>query len=546
MGAGHQSAEVFTRWVGTKHMSDTFKRRRRRTGSSSIRFKPSQLVPAESIRPGQLGKSEFAACAGVSIVALALIALIWIVTGRAIQEQNIEIRERAEQALIGEAATIAEAVTTELKFIDQSLTILQDAWKENSETFDLLAWQKKMPTLLAVADDLFIADDKRIIRQDILPKAVGQGVGAAYVTFPHGSLEQLQSDGTKAKEFAPHQGQAGAAIDARQYLMYVIRPLDHPNGWLIGASYRSEELTKLFAQGALGFNPVVALVDTRRGMVQAVVGPAARRPKTDLSRTPLFSGITRSMSGTWLGQTAIDDVERLHAFRRIPDRDMSVVVAASWSEIMAPAETLAVGARSLASIGSALVLVIGGIVLWGLYSVRGNRRQKRIFDRTRNELMRLRGEDSKLSANAQMNASRLQAVMDNTVDGIALLDAGLRLVQWNHPFQRAIGIAPRSNMPLDTMLREQAAAGLLGTYPDPETEIARRVAILRTGDAAGVPQPGPAGGNLILRGLPIAEGGFMLLLNGLTSWEPAPFPTSERAETDDAASQPALAAPIEW
>ena len=55
-----------------------------------------------------------------------------------------------------------------------------------------------------------------------------------------------------------------APIDARQFLMYIVRPLDHPKGWLIGASFRSSELTKLFAQAALGYNPVVALVDTKR------------------------------------------------------------------------------------------------------------------------------------------------------------------------------------------------------------------------------------------------------------------------------------------
>lgn len=527
-------------------MSGKFKQRRRRTGSTSARFKPSLLIPVESVTSSRIGKAEIAACAGVSIVALALIILIWIVTGRAIQEQNTEIRERAEQALTGEAATMAETITLELKVIDQSLTVLQSAWKDGSETFDIAAWQKKMPALMSVTDDLFVADDKRIIRQDTVPKAVGQGVGSAYVTFPHGSLEQFQSDGDKPREFVPRQGQTGAAIDARQYLMYVVRPLDHPNGWMIGASYRSEELPRLFAAGALGFNPVVALVDTRHGMLQAVVGPSARRPKTDLSRTPLFSSLTKSDSGIWLGHTAIDDVERLHAFRRIADRDMAVVVAANWTEVMAPAKTLATGARSLASIGSALILLIAGIMLWQLYSLRSGNRQKRIFQRTRGELDRLRGEDSKLSASAQLNAARLRAVIDNTSDGVALLDSGLRLVQWNHAFLRGIGAELRSTMPLDTLVRLQAANGLFGPSPDHEPEIARRVAVLRLGEVEGVPQPGPDAETLILRGLPIAEGGFMLLLNGLVSWEPAPGPVSTRDDPEHAEAEQAVPVPIEW
>ena len=83
----------------------------------------------------------------------------------------------------------------------------------------------------------------------------------------------------------------------------------------------SEHL-KLFAQAALGYNPVVALVDSKQGILQAVVGPAARRPQTDLSKTPLFSAMTQSESGAWTGVTAIDGIERLHAFHRVAGRDM--------------------------------------------------------------------------------------------------------------------------------------------------------------------------------------------------------------------------------
>jgi PAS domain-containing protein len=328
--------------------------------------------------------------------------------------------------------------------------------------------------------------------------------------------------------------------------MYIVRPLDHPKGWLVGASYRSTELTKLFSQAALGFDPVVALVDSRHGMLQAVVGPAARRPNTDLSRSPLFGLINRSPVGTWIGTTAIDGVERLHAFHKVGDRDMTVLVAASLSEVMAPADNLAAGAHALAFVGTAVIMAVGALVLWELYTIRAHSRQKRTLDRNRGELERLRAEEVGNTARARLNAARLKVVVDNTTDGIALFDSSLRLVQWNHPFQRGIGIGPRKDMPLDTLLRDQAAQGLFGPISDIEAEIARRVAILRTGDTAGLAQPGPDLETLILRGLPIAEGGFMLQLSGLTTWEPAPPPPPSTEIDEPAASETVTAAPIEW
>ena len=526
-------------------MSDKFKRRRRRTGSTSARFKPS-LIPVESIRPSRIGRVELAACGAVAVVAFTLAALIWIVTIRAVQEQRTEIRERAEQTMVGEAGAMAETIGHELLLIDQSLTIIQAAWKADSDSVDLDKWQKQMPALTAVTDDLFICDDKHVIRQDILPKAIGQGVGSAYVTFPHGSLEQFESDGSKDKESLLLQGGTGAPIDARLFLMYIVRPLDHPKGWLIGASYRSSELTKLFAQSALGYNPAVALVDTRRGVLQAVVGPAARRPKTDLSKTPLFGIMTRSPSGTWIGDTAIDGVKRLHAFHRIADRDMVVLVAASLTEVMAPADSLAAGARALAFVATALIMAIGGLVLWELYTIRGHRRQKRTFDRNRSELERLRLEEAGNTSRAQLNAVRLQVVLDSIADGIALFDSSLRLVQWNHPFLRGIGTEPRKDMPLDALLRDQARKSLFGPVSDVEAEIGRRTGILRSGDTTGLPQTGPDGETLLLRGLPIAEGGFILLLNGLTRWEAPPPPPPSTEIDEPAEPEMTTAAPIEW
>jgi PAS domain-containing protein len=477
------------------------------------------------------------------MVAIALSVLVWIVTDRAVQEQRTEIRERAEQTMLGQASTMAETVAHELLLIDQSLTIIQAAWKADSDAVDIAKWQDRMPALTAVADDLFIADEKHIIQQDILPKAVGQGVGAAYVTFPHGSLEQFESDGTRNRESLLLQGHTGALLDARQFLMYIIRPLDHPQGWLVGASYRSTELTRLFAEAALGFNPLVALVDTKRGVVQAVVGPAARRPKTDLSQTPLFASITRTPSGTWLGDTGIDDVQRIHAFRRVADRDMAVVVAANYSEVMASADGVASVASTLAVVATALIFCVGLLVLWELYTIRGHRRQKRIFDRTRGEMERLRGDEAVNSARAQLNAARLQVVLENVGDGIALFDSSLRLVQWNQPFLRGIGIEARKDLPLDAILRQQAANGLFGPVTEVEAEIAHRVRVLRSGDPAGLPQPGPGHEALTLRGLPIGEGGFMLLLGGLAPPRSSPPPPASTAMD---AAEPAAAAAIEW
>jgi len=168
-----------------------------------------------------------------------------------------------------------------------------------------------------------------------------------------------------------------------------------------------------------------------------------------------------------------------------------------------------------------------------------------ILERNRQELDRLRIDDATANARSSVNAGRLQVVLKSIQDGIALFNSSQQLVQWNHPFLRGIGIDLRADMPLDALLRAQLAAGLFGEIADVEAEVARRLTVLRSGAEDGLTQPGPDGETLVLRGLPVEEGGFMLLLNGLAHWE-APPPPSAVESPEEKPPEIAAPAPIEW
>ena len=227
----------------------TKRRRRRRRHSTSVTRTPEQL--RERHRRTRLSTPEALACAGVAIICATLIALIWITTQRAISERYQDTRARVEATVSGQAATLAIQAQHELLMIDQSLAVLQAAWDANPDTFRLDDWRKRMPALTAVSDDLFIANDHHVIIQDIIPAAVGEGIGSAYANFATGSLEpiNLTKPGSADAMVIGDLGEFGVI---RQYLMYLVRPLTRPAGWLIGASYRSQALTNVFAAAGLG------------------------------------------------------------------------------------------------------------------------------------------------------------------------------------------------------------------------------------------------------------------------------------------------------
>jgi len=495
--------------------------RRRRSGSTSRRYKQAELVPIQPRRRSAVGTTEIAASIGVALVAVAIIVLIWVVTSRNINDQTASVRDRAERMVAAQAATLAEEIRHELLLVDQSLTVLQAEWAKDQEHFDLATWQKLLPALTSVANDLFIADERRIVRQDILPQAVGQGVGGAYLNFPHGALELLGTDGKQAGRLVI--AESGEAIETRRYLMYVIRPLATPKDWLIGASFRSEELTKLYGQVALGINGVVALMDTKRGTLQAVAGPAARRPQVDVSKSPMLAAFNAKPTGTWTGPTAMDNTQRIHGFAKVEGRDMVVTVGINQAEAMMAADAVASGAWWVALTGSVLVVGIGGLILWEIFNLRANRRRQRNYERAQSDLESLQAEVSVLRVRSVTSAAQVASLLRISSDGVALLDADLRFVGWNEQFAAACGLPPgdlKEGMIVDDFMRHQAQEGLIGSLDSDaheavEAEIAKRVALLRTEPAGAIlPQLDADGGQIAICANVVADGGGLIFVIG--------------------------------
>jgi len=524
--------------------------RRRRTGSTSRRYTPSELVPIDSRR--RLDLEIWLAGAGVTLVCVLLTTLIWIVAHRAIVDQHAQIRDRAEQQVIGSAAILAEEVRHELQLVDQSLAIIQQAWKTDSAGVNLPEWKDRLPALMSVASDIFIADDRRIIRQDIIPAAIGQGVGSAYVNTTHGALETLAADGTRTP-----QGRANAAlgtdpVEARQFMMYIVRPLDHPLNWIVGASYRSDELTRLYARTNLGANGLAAMYDMRRGAVQAIVGPGARRPKTDAAKSPFYETMKKAASGLWTGPSSVDGVERIHAFQKITDRDITVAVGVAYAQVMAPADDLASGTRSVAWAASIVVVVAGGILVWIIYTLRTAKRRERAFQRAENNVLVAQADLMNARSHLQTTSSQLKVLMSGTSDGVLLVGPELRVTAWNQRFAEACGLEPdvvKEGLPLDELIRQQARAGLFGPLDDLEAEVARRLAhLLDDSGATPLPQAGPLGETIGLHSYTMGDGGLILILGGLDLWRPANPRDLGGTEHDAAGSAAARipAAPVEW
>lgn len=501
-------------------------RRRRRTGSTARRYRPSQLVQV-SAQP-RVSRETILTGVAVAIVAAALTALIWLMAFHSADDHRALQREEVERNLLAQASTLAEKVRLELLVVDQSLSVLQELWNQSPDNFKLTDWSKRLPALTAVSDDVFIADQLRVIQQDILPQAVGQGIGGAYLPFAHGSLELFTADGEKLRDSRIVTPTANQSIDARRYLMYVVRPLGDPPRLILGASYRSGEITRHFGDGALGTNGIVALIEQNQGMLQAIAGPAARRPRTNLTRTDMYEAMKKGDGGFWVGATGIDGTVRMHGWARVPGRASIVVVGTPINRAMATAELQAEATYSIAGMATGVVIAVGILITWGVATLRANRRRQRSYERAQSDLASAQSEVAQHRLRTATATTQLRSLLDGVTEAAAIFDADMKLVVWNDRFRAMAGLpdeAIQEGLPLDELIRRQCQAGLFGTHDDPEAEIARRTQALLTADSeTRLTQQGPQGTPIPILARRMPDTGLVVIWAGLAEWQPPPRP----------------------
>jgi PAS domain-containing protein len=527
--------------------------RRRRTGSTSRRYRPSELVQANS-QPTVERETILAGLAvAVAVAAAALIALIWIMAVRSADDYRVLMREEIEKDVAAQAATLAGKVKLELLIVDQSLSILQALWLKDPEGFNLTDWHERVPALTAVADDIFIANRQRIIQQDILPQAVGQGIGAAYLKIPHGSLELFGPDGESLRDTRVVTPAANATIEARRYLMYVVRPLGTPPEYLLGASFRSGEVPRHLGDAALGYNGIVVMFDQRQGALQAIAGPPARRPRTGLARSEMYEAMKKGEGGAWVGPSSVDGVMRIHGWAKVPGRESVVAVGTAVSHALAPAEAIAAGVQTLAGMATGIVVVLGVVITWGIAALRANRRRTRQHERMRSDLAAAQTDLAANRLRAATAGTQLRALLDGITEAAAVFDADLKLSVWNDRFRAAAGLPDdliQAGLPLDELLRRQCLAGLFGPQEDPEAEVARRTqALLLPEETAALTQRGPDGAPIPVLRQRMPDAGLVVILGGLTHWQPPPRPAEPPRPQPVAAPAPEAAGSattVEW
>ncbi len=330
-------------------------------------------------------------------------------------------------------------------------------------------------------------------------------------------FQALSAPGAPAGEMFIGPATIGAIM--RQWHMNVARSLHRPDGSFAGvicADYRIAAITDIFQQTDLGRGGFVTLVGLNDGKMRGTVGPAAIDPDVGIGETRMFAAIQRSDKGQWTGPSATDPVRRIHAYRRIPGRPLVLVVAMDEAEAMRPAATWRQEAEIFAGCITALFAGLAGLLVNG---TRLARKRERAIALDRGVLAAANAQLEVARSLVTAKAERLEATLAGLGDGVAMFDAHLCLVEWNSRFPRIAGVPEdilRVGLPMEEVLRAQVATGQFGRIADPEGEVERRIAKVRTAPYGVAQRQTPEGRTLELRRNKLPDGGFVTLYSDIT------------------------------
>jgi signal transduction histidine kinase/CheY-like chemotaxis protein len=462
--------------------------------------------------PGFLRSARTLLFASLTIVmAAAIIGITWRAAEKTIDAQRADALTRTDATVTGLSANYSQQISRQILALDQSLDMMVHEWEADPRRFNLENARERSKVLTGISRDMFLADENGVIRQSTVSDFIGQSVG---------DLEAFRDAAEHAND-APKLflGAAGINPIMRQWHLDAARTLHHPDGsfaGIIDADYRVSAINDVFASASPPGNGFAALINMTDGKLRATFGSGGGTPDANIADTPMFGAVDAADTGLWVGPSATDTVLRVHAFHRIPGRDLSVVTGIDRQEALNQVTAWLWQARIFAGAITALTVIVCLLILIALNAGR----RRTAIGRENQALLAAAHALAEVSR-AQSNAveRRLQATLAAIADGVAIFDAHLNLVEWNAAFPERCGVNAsfiRTGMPAEDLLRRQAQAGYFGAAVDVEAEVERRAALLRAGNF-GSSQSFQADGRIMeLRCRPLAEGGFVALYTDVT------------------------------
>jgi signal transduction histidine kinase/CheY-like chemotaxis protein len=445
---------------------------------------------------------------GLAIAAGLMTLAVWVATFAAMQNRWQDARQRASATVTNLASALIWQVHNEILAVDRTMRVVISQWKDDPANFDPAEWRTRSALLGDVSEQIIILDKDGRVVSSTRPHLVGTDLHAFdFFQVPKAGQGNTLYVGPTATDRA-----TGHSV------ITFARELPNPDNNFVGvvvATIDANQFARTLSSVDLGPNGLVALIGP---------GPFAHRLFQDsligvegsIANSQMWAAAQADPQGLWVGPSALDGQQRIHAFRRLSEAEPQIVVGLDY---VALTQEAMVWRRQALMFGVGLTILVLSSCALLARQLEDARHRERLVGLEQEKLARAYQELARAKALADAKTSELQATIAGMSDGLMMLDGELRLVQWNQHYPDYVGIprdALRVGMPMQDILRLQVRAGEFGEV-DENAEVHRRMVGLRTRAQNGTIERNRPNGRVIeLRRSALPGGGFVTLYTDIT------------------------------
>lgn len=443
----------------------------------------------------------------IGMAAIVLIAVIWMFTLTLTSADEREAKAWLQTSMDNLAQSVEWQVETTLQQTEDLLGQAAHDWHEDPARFDAAKWLADHDSAGDPGFQLVEIGADGVVKSASLPILVGRNLSRA-------SMFTDLSDAIVAsgKDVVVTQGGGAGQFN----VLHRLRNSDGAAAGFLLVSFDPWRGMQDLPRWDLGKAGLIALL--RKDGDARVLVPAGRVVQLQPGGAQaLFDAAGDAPRGSWVGQLLPDGMARRIQFHRFRDFNLLLVIGIGDEEALGPTHARNTDVLAFAGVVS-LALLVASVLLILQVSASRRREERLALDRATIELAYT--ELAQAKANAEAKTSELQATLAGMTDGVMMLDADLRLVNWNERFPERTGIRRdvlRVGQKMEVLLRAQAEAGEFGDV-EVEPEVARRLADLRVATGTIVTErTRPNGTTVELRRSRLPTGGLVTLYTDISA-----------------------------